>query len=460
VILTLASLQSASIEKFSLAVFNYWRLGQLAKNNGVLLLVAANEHKVRIEVGYGLEHLLTNAKASKIIEGSIIPQFRANDFSDGITRGVDAIIQVLTEGTPHETSGQSGNIWDTIDANGLTQQVTELEKQGRYFEASPLAQRALALYEKALGHDHPHVATALGNLAELYRRQGRYADAEALYKRSSAILEKVLGPDHPTVAASLNNLALLYDAHGRHADAEPLYKRCLAIQEKALGPAHPDVAKSFNNLAILYRNQGRYADAEALYNRSLPILEKALGSDHPDIATLLSNLAELYRIQGRYTDAEALYNRSLSIREKTLGPDHPDVAASLGNLAALYGSQRRYADAEALYNRLLPLLEKALGPDHPSIATSLIGLAVLYQAQGRCRPLGAAPRRHSSPAGRRCRAAADHPRQASVRLSWRSWATQDSADHRALVSFRPGAHLDMPCAIAASLAISARSLSR
>jgi tetratricopeptide (TPR) repeat protein len=91
-------------------------------------------------------------------------------------------------------------------------------------------------------HDDPAAAepTLLNNLADLYRAQGRYADAEPLYKRSLAIREKALGADHPDVATSLNNLANLYRAQGRYADAEPLYKRALAIRERVLGPDHPE----------------------------------------------------------------------------------------------------------------------------------------------------------------------------------------------------------------------------
>jgi tetratricopeptide (TPR) repeat protein len=100
---------------------------------------------------------------------------------------------------------------------------------------------------------------------ELYNA-GRYSDAEPLYKRALAIHEKALGPDHPDVATSLNNLAALYNSQGRYADAEPLLKRSLAIREKVLGPAHPDVATSLNNLAFLYKSKRRYADAEPLYN--------------------------------------------------------------------------------------------------------------------------------------------------------------------------------------------------
>ena len=58
-------------------------------------------------------------------------------------------------------------------------------------------QRALAIEEKALGPEHPDVATSLNNLAELYRDQGKYGEAEPLYQRALAIDEKALGPDHP-----------------------------------------------------------------------------------------------------------------------------------------------------------------------------------------------------------------------------------------------------------------------
>ena len=93
------------------------------------------------------------------------------------------------------------------------------------------------------------------------RSQGRYADAEPLYQRALAIREKVLGPEHPDVATSLNNLAALYHAQGRYADAEPLFQRALAIQEKALGPEHPDVATVRKNYAALLRATNRDAEA-------------------------------------------------------------------------------------------------------------------------------------------------------------------------------------------------------
>jgi CHAT domain-containing protein/Tfp pilus assembly protein PilF len=223
----------------------------------------------------------------------------------------------------------------------------------------------------------------LNDLAVLYKQQGRYGDAEPLYKRSLAILEKAVGLDHPKVATSLTNLAALYDSQNRYADAEPLYKRSLAIREKALGPVHPDVANSLHNLAGLYKEQGRYADAEPLFKQSLAIFEKVLGRDHPDVATALTNLAGLYLNQGRSGDAEPLYRRSLAIVEKALGRNHPNVATSLSDLAGLYLNQGRYAEAEAFDKRALAIYEGAFGGDHPDVANSLNNLALMYSRQGR-----------------------------------------------------------------------------
>jgi uncharacterized protein len=96
VVATVTSLEGQEIEPYANALFRSWGLGQKDKNNGVLLLVAPNEHRVRIEVGYGLEGTLTDALAKVIITNAITPRFKTGDFAGGISRGVDDIITVLT----------------------------------------------------------------------------------------------------------------------------------------------------------------------------------------------------------------------------------------------------------------------------------------------------------------------------------------------------------------------------
>lgn len=104
-IVTLNSLESRSIEELSLEIARGYKLGQKEDNNGVLLVVAPNEKKVRIEVGYGLEGVLTDAVASEIINSVMIPEFKNGKMSEGVKEGVLAIIKVASG---EEFSSKSG----------------------------------------------------------------------------------------------------------------------------------------------------------------------------------------------------------------------------------------------------------------------------------------------------------------------------------------------------------------
>ncbi|MFG1464785.1 TPM domain-containing protein [Xanthobacter sp. DSM 24535] len=95
VVATVPSLQGTEIEDYANRLFRFWKIGQARKNNGVLLLVAPAERKVRIEVGYGLEGILTDAVASTIIRTAIVPPFRAGNMPAGIVAGADAILEIL-----------------------------------------------------------------------------------------------------------------------------------------------------------------------------------------------------------------------------------------------------------------------------------------------------------------------------------------------------------------------------
>lgn len=96
VVVTLKSLQGTSIEDYGYQLGRHWQIGQKGKDNGVLLIVAPNERRVRVEVGYGVEGTLTDLISNFIIQNSILPRFRAGDFQGGITRGAQDVVQVLT----------------------------------------------------------------------------------------------------------------------------------------------------------------------------------------------------------------------------------------------------------------------------------------------------------------------------------------------------------------------------
>jgi uncharacterized protein len=99
VVATVASLEDSDVETYANQLFRAWKLGEKPQNNGALLLVAPKERKVRIEVGYGLEGVLTDALSNVIITNQIVPKFKAGDFAGGVERGVDGIIAALTTDT-------------------------------------------------------------------------------------------------------------------------------------------------------------------------------------------------------------------------------------------------------------------------------------------------------------------------------------------------------------------------
>ncbi|WP_448091009.1 TPM domain-containing protein [Pseudomonas azerbaijanoccidentalis] len=95
VVVTLPDLQGTDIADFGYQLGRHWGIGQKDKNNGALLIVARDERKLRIEVGYGLEDRLTDAQSSVIIHQVITPAFKTGNFSKGISDGVAAMLVVL-----------------------------------------------------------------------------------------------------------------------------------------------------------------------------------------------------------------------------------------------------------------------------------------------------------------------------------------------------------------------------
>lgn len=101
-VLTVPTLDGAGIEEYAVSVFKEWKLGQEGKNNGILVVVAPKDRRMRIEVGYGLEGTMTDGIAGSIIRNVMTPSFKNNDYNKGIDDGVGAIINVLEGGKAPE----------------------------------------------------------------------------------------------------------------------------------------------------------------------------------------------------------------------------------------------------------------------------------------------------------------------------------------------------------------------
>ena len=120
VVATISNLGGEAIEPYANRLFRAWGLGQAGEDNGILLLVAVEDRRMRIEVGYGLEGTLTDLHAKLIIENTMVPAFRAGDFSGGISQAVEDIILVLEgnaaelEARAERNSEDEGVWWEII----------------------------------------------------------------------------------------------------------------------------------------------------------------------------------------------------------------------------------------------------------------------------------------------------------------------------------------------------------
>jgi len=218
-------------------------------------------------------------------------------------------------------------------------------------------------------HD-PRLARSLNALGLLHCRLGDGAAAESALKSAAAIYEQALGPEHPELAAVHFNLAGAYELQDNHDAAALEYERALALAERSLARLHQDVTLTLDRLGEVYLALGRRAAAQfALRHdasgRSLP------GQEQPSLAGHLKRLAQIYSGPDGSPEAELLFTGALAALEKALGRRHREIPAQLAALAKTCREQARFADAHKLLDLSLAILEKALHPEQPGSAVAL-----------------------------------------------------------------------------------------
>jgi uncharacterized protein len=107
-VLTVPTLEGENIEEYAVKVFESWKLGKKGRDNGVLIIVAPKDRRMRIEVGYGLEGTLTDLAAGRIVRNVMTPRFKARDYNGGIDAGVQAVLDLLEKGVAPSSEGGAG----------------------------------------------------------------------------------------------------------------------------------------------------------------------------------------------------------------------------------------------------------------------------------------------------------------------------------------------------------------
>ncbi|HEV2853609.1 MAG TPA: serine/threonine-protein kinase [Thermoanaerobaculia bacterium] len=252
---------------------------------------------------------------------------------------------------------------------------------GRYDEAQPLLERALALRRQIYGPESLEVARSLELLGRLKAERSDNAAAERLLRQSLALKRRLLGSDDPEVARTLNRLgAFLAEVHAT-PEVEKLHREALAIARRAEGPEGATVGESLVYLGKLKRDLGDYAAAEKLLREGVAVERRAVGERNPGLYGHQTVFGEILIELGKYKEAEALLRQSLAAQQKILGPEHPDIDITLNNLALAIQRQGRYAEAEALYRRVLVLMRAHYGPVDWRLGGTLGNLASVLNAQ-------------------------------------------------------------------------------
>lgn len=253
-------------------------------------------------------------------------------------------------------------------------------REQRWMIAKQTYERALGIYRRVLGDDHPRVAMRLNGLAIVAQNMGDLQKAESLYRESIHIDERAYGDRHPETATVKGNYGLLLQREGRLAEAEPQLRSALEVELSLYGPDNYNVGYARVSLAILLHDQGKLAESEGEFRQALSIYDKSLPADHQYRAAALMHFARLLVDRGKASEALALADQSIKIWTATSPPDGaPAAQAHAIHAYALAHLGKPREAAEELEAALPPLL-KAGGTDNPSVRRAQSWLKALRPA--------------------------------------------------------------------------------
>ena len=235
----------------------------------------------------------------------------------------------------------------------MSEQVVQMDQQGKGAEAIPLAQQTVSVAESTFGPNDVHVGLSLNRLGLLLQHQEKFTDAETAFRRALNIFEAAYGQNNSQVAAVAGNLGNLYREAGRYSDAEKYSQQAVMVGEKVLKPDDPGLGVSISNLATLYKdrrkNPRRPNHSIAAHLRSTKRPRTMAAENLPSIsATSQSVLDE----QAKYAEAEGrpLQPGSHAIDVKVLGSDRPEVMEDIANFSAeTYVHEGKYSVAEPMF---------------------------------------------------------------------------------------------------------------
>ncbi|HEX4962130.1 MAG TPA: serine/threonine-protein kinase [Thermoanaerobaculia bacterium] len=359
-----------------------YRTGKLIRRNRTVSVATV----LVVLLGVGL-------LASFVVQGRRVARER-----DKARYALSFLIDTFKEADPYHSRGEQLTAREILD-QGAARVSRELTRQpdvqaqlmdaigevafglGRYDQAQPLFEKALALRRKTFGPKSLPVAESLEHLALLMQERSDLPVAEAYLRQALALKRRLLGPRDLAVARTLNELGEVVADQVHYAEAETLHRQALDIAHQVEGPVGITVADSTLGLAKRKKERGDLAAAEQLFRQGLEIERRALGSQDPRLYRDQTTLAEILMDEGEYQKAETLLRQSLAVQQRLLGREHPDAASTLNDLGMAVQKMGRWVEAEVIDRDVLQIARRQFGPTHWRVGFILGNLGSTLVAQ-------------------------------------------------------------------------------
>ena len=245
-------------------------------------------------------------------------------------------------------AGSESKVAELLDGLGMT-----LYKEGNLAGAEDALKEAIGIRRRIFGDENAETASAINDLATVYRHERKLAESEALTREALETRRKLFGDNSLAVADSLHNLCVVLGDEGNRMESETTARRILAIRRSLLGAEDPLVAAALNDVAWAASYNGKLEEAESLQREALAIQRKYLGDENPAVAATLSSLGQTLGHRGNLTEADALLSSALSIQRKLLGENNPEFLYSLDGFARTLEDESKWPEAEMAHRESL-----------------------------------------------------------------------------------------------------------
>jgi eukaryotic-like serine/threonine-protein kinase len=258
-----------------------------------------------------------------------------------------------------------------------------LWEQQKDTEAEAYFREALAKQRRILGEEHRDTLMSLGSLGLALFAQGKFVEADPYLREALEKKRRVLGKDDQETLISLVNLGGMLWRQGKLAEAEMHFREALEAFRRTLGEDHSNTVTTLNNLGSVLHDQGKLAEAGPFYREVLEKRRRAQGEEHPDTLRAISEMGTLLQDQGKLTEAEPFYREALEKRRRVLGQENRDTLSSISDMGSLLRDQLKLEEAEPYFREALDKRRRVLGEDHPDTLKSVIALGGLRVDQGK-----------------------------------------------------------------------------